>query len=194
MTGCRLVLASQSPRRAELLRQAGFRFEIHPTFVDEGLLTENDPVQHVASLAFLKARAIEEQYDQAVIIGADTVVVLDGSILGKPATVDEATAMLHRLSGRTHEVYTGFALLQKPGNRAVVEHERTIVHFAELQSDEIKAYVATGEAMDKAGGYGIQGRAALFIDRIEGCYFNVVGFPLHKFYITLRDFVIRQDR
>ncbi|MDZ7391309.1 MAG: Maf family protein [candidate division KSB1 bacterium] len=183
-----LILASASARRAQLLRLLGLDFAIVPSSVQEDNGTAQDPVQHVRELSLAKAQEVAARVVRGVVIGADTVVVLEGRILGKPADAEEARAMLAALSGRTHEVYTGFALVEKPGQRVLVDHEVTRVHFRTLSAEEIEAYVATGSPLDKAGAYGIQDLSAIFVDRIEGCFYNVVGFPLAKFYVACREF------
>lgn len=181
----RYYLASQSPRRRSLLQLIGLQFEVIPSHVDEESCTEQDPVRHVLQLSLAKAAEVARRIDSGLVVGADTIVVLDGEILGKPVDEREAVAMLQRLSGRTHEVYTGFAIVCKPEGLEVTGYEKTSVHFRELQAWEIESYVATGSPMDKAGAYGIQDQSALFADRIEGCFYNVVGFPLTKFYLAL---------
>ncbi|MDZ7339672.1 MAG: Maf family protein [candidate division KSB1 bacterium] len=183
-----LILASASARRAQLLRLLGLDFAIVPSSVQEDNGSAQDPVQHVRELSLAKAQEVAARVPRGVVIGADTVVVLEGRILGKPADAEEARAMLAALSGRTHEVYTGFALVEKPGQRVLVDHEVTRVHFRTLSAEEIEAYVATGSPLDKAGAYGIQDLSAIFVDRIEGCFYNVVGFPLAKFYVACREF------
>ncbi len=184
-----LVLASASPRRAALLSQIGLTFEIRPSDVAEPL--HNGTAAEVTQkLALLKAKAIARQHTEGLIIGADTLVALDGRLLGKPTDDAHATEMLTQLSGTCHEVVTGVALIvvdssgrrdfqpRTPAAREIVWTETTKVYFRELRSAEIAAYVASGEASDKAGAYGIQGRGAALVKRIEGCYFNVVGLPL----------------
>jgi septum formation protein len=184
-----LVLASESPRRAQLLSLIGLKFEIHPSRINEDLIEETDPVWHVLVLSLAKAQEVARRFENVLVIGADTIVVLDGHIMGKPATGDEAREMLHRLSGRTHQVYTGFALVEKPGKRTISDYEVTSVRFRTLHDWEIESYVETKNPMDKAGAYGIQDQSAVFADRIEGCFYNVVGFPLTKFYTTLLTFI-----
>jgi septum formation protein len=184
-----LVLASASPRRRELLAQAGFTFEVRPADVDETLRPGEDPIAYVVRLAREKAQAVykdlepqgtgaEEKApaDQLIVLGADTTVVVDGQILGKPSDKKDAARMLRLLSGRTHRVITGVAVVTTA--RTEVAAEVTAVKFLALSEDEIAAYIATGEPMDKAGAYAIQGRAAKWIPRIAGDYFNVVGLPL----------------
>ena len=180
----RLVLASASPRRAELLRAAGFTFETCAVEADESTRVGESAASYVRRLAAEKsARASSVVFgfspthpDDWVVLGADTAVVLDGEILGKPRDEDDAAAMLHRLSGRRHEVMTGVSV--RRGGTEVGRVETTAVYFAALGPDEIAWYVASGEGRDKAGAYAIQGRASRFIPRIEGSYSNAVGLPL----------------
>ena len=179
-----LVLASASPRRRELLTQAGYEFQIHPAHIPEDPLPDEDPIAYVVRLAREKAEAVYRELaardggtgDDLAVLGADTTVTLDNHILGKPENADDAARMLRMLSGRTHRVLTGVALVTADGTE--VAAEATAVRFLTLPDKEIAAYVATAEPMDKAGAYAIQGRAARWIPRIEGCYFNVVGLPL----------------
>jgi septum formation protein len=177
-----LILASASPRRRELLKQAGFTFEVRPAHVNEDPHPGEDPVAYVVRLAREKAQSVlgEISSDAAapphVVLGADTTVTLDGHILAKPEDAGDAARMLRRLAGRTHRVVTGVAVASAAGTE--VAAEITGVQFLTLTDKEIDAYIATGEPMDKAGAYGIQGYAAKWIPRIEGCYFNVVGLPL----------------
>lgn len=174
----RLVLASSSPRRRELLSQVGFTFEVLPAHVDEDTRPGEDPLPYVVRLARDKAQAVFAKLndDEAVVLGADTTVTLDGLILAKPNDAADATRMLRMLSGRTHRVITGVAVATAKGTE--VAAEVTGVRFTALSDADIAGYVATGEPMDKAGAYGIQGIAARWIPRVEGCYFNVVGLPL----------------
>lgn len=163
-------------------------FEVDASDVEENVPSDLAPERVVESLALLKARAVAERHPDALTMGADTIVVLDGTILGKPADEQDAADMLHRLSDATHTVYTGIALVHPPSERSVCAFEGTRVTFAPMDADEVAAYVASGSPMDKAGGYGIQDdRGALFVRRIEGDYYNVVGLPLHRFYRTMKD-------
>lgn len=168
-----IVLGSASPRRAEILRAAGIAFTVRHADVDERRLDGEDAASYVRRLARLKADAIEAP---GLILTADTTVRVDDHILEKPADREDAARMLRLLSGRAHEVLTGVCL--RHGNQLVVEHESTRVYFQTLSEQDISAYVASGEPMDKAGAYAIQGLASKFIYRIEGCYFNVVGLPI----------------
>jgi septum formation protein len=185
----RLILASSSPRRANLLRQLGLDFEIIPSSVEENVNGYRSPVRLVTSLAREKAAEVASQIANGVILGADTVVMLDGKQLGKPRDAAEATKMLTLLSGREHCVYTGFTLLHMPSRESITDYEVTRVKFRELSAEEVKAYVRSGSCFDKAGAYGIQDDfGAVFVERIDGCYYNVVGFPLTKFYLTWQKF------
>jgi septum formation protein len=174
----RLILASASPRRRELLTQAGYTFEVHPAHVNEDLRPDEDPIAYVVRLARDKAQTVFTDVNDldAIVLGADTTVTLDSHILAKPEDANDAARMLRMLSGRTHRVITGVALATAKGTE--VAAEVTGVQFLALSDEEIAAYIATGEPMDKAGAYGIQGLAAKWIPRVEGCYFNVVGLPL----------------
>jgi len=183
------ILASQSPRRCQLLSLIQLPFSVLPSQHDEDTLDEPDPIRHVLAQSLAKASQIAGQVEEAIIIGADTIVVLDGEILGKPRSADHAAEMLSRLSGRTHHVFTGFSLIEQPQGRSVSEYEVTAVHFRPLFDWEIRAYADSESPLDKAGSYGIQDQSAVFADRIEGCFYNVVGFPLTKFYLTLLAFI-----
>jgi septum formation protein len=174
-----LVLASQSPRRAELLRTAGFSFTVRARPVEEVRRPDEGPYEYVRRLAREKAEAAWKRAGE-IVLGADTVVVAGEQVLEKPRDLNDARSMLAALSGRTHTVITGICLRHAEG--AIVDAESTLVHFISLTDEEIDAYVATGEPMDKAGGYAIQGLASKFVDRVEGCYFNVMGLPLALVY------------
>jgi septum formation protein len=178
-----LVLASQSPRRSEILRQAGISFTVRTAEVDESTRAGETPADYVRRLAAAKAHAVEAAAGETVL-GADTTVVVDGEILGKPADAADARRMLARLSGRRHEVLTGICLRQ--GERSTSEYASTGVVFAAMSDREIDEYVASGEPMDKAGAYAIQGLASKFVERIEGDYFNVMGLPVALVYRRLR--------
>ncbi len=180
-----LLLASASPRRAELLAAAGFSFEVVPADVDERLLPGESPEAHVARLSVAKARAVATVDRDVVVVGADTVVVVDGDVLGKPADDAEAAAMLERLSGRVHDVLTGLTVRRGQIERTAVE--RTAVRFAALSAIDLAWYVASGEPRDKAGAYGVQGLASRFITRVEGSYSNVVGLPVATLCRLLAD-------
>ncbi|MBI3663512.1 MAG: septum formation inhibitor Maf [Acidobacteria bacterium] len=184
----RLILASASPRRAEVLRDANIAFESLPVSIDETRWHNEAPAHLVRRLAKAKAAAVADRVSgAAIVLGADTEVIVDGDVLGKPAAVLDAREMLRRLSGRTHEVITGLELIRLPDRTTRSEQEISRVTFAPLSDAEIDTYVASGEPFDKAGGYAIQGRAGRFVTRVEGCYFNVVGLPLSRLYRTLRE-------
>jgi septum formation protein len=178
-----LVLASQSPRRAEILRQAGIPFTVRVAPVDETPLPGEKPADYVQRLAETKALAVPAGPDE-VVLGADTTVVIDGEMLGKPVDAADARRMLGLLSGRRHEVLTGICL--KHGGLLTLDWTVTQVWFARMTDADIEEYAASGEPMDKAGGYAIQGLASKFIDKIDGCYFNVVGLPVALVYRHLR--------
>ena len=179
------ILASASPRRRELLERIGLHFTIEAADTDETLVPGLSPAEQVMRLSRNKACAIAARHpEDPVILSADTVVVLEDTILGKPADADDARRMLHALSGRTHRVLTGVTVMQ--GSHCQTRCEVTEVHFAALSDAEIDAYVATGEPLDKAGAYGIQGYAAVFAAGISGDYYNVMGLPLHTAAKMLR--------
>ena len=171
-----MILASRSPRRAELLAAAGISFEVLAADIDESVRPGEDPAAYVERLAIEKARAVLALRPTATVLGADTTVVIDDLILGKPVDVEEATAMLRRLRGRVHDVFTGVALVCATGVLSAVD--RTRVWFAPMTDEDIAWYVASGEPVDRAGAYAIQGLASRFIPRIEGSYTNVVGLPV----------------
>lgn len=198
----KIILASASPRRRELLTQIGLDFDVVVSETEEKI-TSTEPAKVVEELSAQKAEAVwgwmhlQTDADNAekiaatqdyIVIGADTVVACDGKILGKPGTVENAMAMLRMLQGREHEVYTGVTILSSKNGeqRKLTFHERTVVHFSPMSEEEIREYVATGDPMDKAGAYGIQGFCARYISGIEGDYNNVVGLPVGRVYQELR--------
>jgi nucleoside triphosphate pyrophosphatase len=187
----KLILASSSPRRAEILREAGIAFEIRATEIDETAFPGETALEMVARLAEAKARAAAAQIGagmrDCIVVGADTTVELGDEILGKPRDSAHAREILSRLSGRTHHVLTGVFLLRLPGNSSRAAVEKSAVTFAPLSEKEIDAYVASGEPLGKAGAYAIQGLAGRYIPKIEGCYFNIVGLPLARLYALLRE-------
>jgi nucleoside triphosphate pyrophosphatase len=186
----KLILASASPRRAEILVHAGISFELLPVNVDETPQPGESAAAMCRRLAEAKAGAavarIGSGIDPAIVVAADTTVEIEGEILGKPSSPESARRMLRLLSGRTHRVLTALALIRLPDGEARTEIEITEVHFAVLSEQQIADYVATGEPMDKAGAYAIQERAGAFIERVEGCYFNVVGLPLSRLVRMLK--------
>lgn len=177
-----LVLASTSPRRKELIQLLGLPVEIAVSSGDETVEKEWSPAETVEQLALRKASEVasirERKQDQEIVIGADTIVVYDQKILGKPQDQDEAYRMLSMLQGRAHDVYTGVACIDAATGQQVVRHRKTQVWMRSLSSDQMKRYILSGEPMDKAGAYGIQGMGAAIVDRIDGCYFTVVGLPI----------------
>ncbi len=185
-----IILASNSPRRRELLAQIGLAFTVAPSHVDESVLPGEAPVSYAERVAQDKARAAAKQAGKGIVIAADTIVVVGGAILGKPADAADARRMLTELSGREHEVVTGLAVMDAASEQCVTRISITKVWFRDLTEREIASYVATGEPLDKAGAYGIQGRGALLVERIEGCYSNVVGLPLSLLGEMLREFGI----
>jgi septum formation protein len=176
----KLILASASPRRRELLAQAGYDFDVQPSSLTESRRPEEDAIRFATRLAREKAEAVYARHQPAIVLGADTVVVCDGEVMGKPADPADAERMLLLLSGRTHQVVTGVAVVWGSSSPPAIEvaAELTQVTMRALSPEEVSRYVATGEPMDKAGAYAIQGYAARWIPRISGCYFNVVGLPL----------------
>lgn len=191
LNGKKVVLASLSPRRAQLLELIGLQFEVIDSKLDENKENYAIPEVQVLELAQKKALKVAENVEDGLIIGADTIVVLNNKIYGKPGNANEAKRMLSELSGNTHVVYTGFAIVEQPGGYMVSDYERTRVHFRELNEEEIEHYIQRESPLDKAGAYGIQDQSAIFVDKIDGCFYNVVGFPLTKFYRTLKSFEVR---
>ncbi len=188
----KIVLASQSPRRKKLLTQLGLIFEIIPSSIEE-VITSNRPVDIVKELSLQKANDISSRVTNSLVIGADTIVVKDREILGKPTDEADAINMLSNLSGEAHSVFTGVSFVITDSNKETVSQysffEETKVWFSTLSENEIRSYVATGSPMDKAGSYGIQDDwGSVFVERIEGDYYNVVGFPLNRFYRELKKF------
>ncbi|RJQ30551.1 MAG: septum formation inhibitor Maf [Peptococcaceae bacterium] len=183
-----LILASTSPRRKELLDMLGLSFRVLTSSVDETTPPDLPPSTVVELLAERKARAVAENLGSGLVIGADTIVVWQGQILGKPVDSSQAATMLRCLQGSMHEVFTGLAVVNALSGKTVVIHERTKVTFRRIEDKEILSYVATGEPMDKAGAYAVQGIGAIFIQRIEGCYTNVVGLPLARLAEILKQF------
>jgi septum formation protein len=197
----KLILASGSPRRAEILTAVGWEFEKQAADVDETEFLDEDPQDYVRRLAKAKAEVVAAKYENAFILGADTIVVIDGKIIGKPKDVEDASRMLNMLSGRWHEVLTGVAIVevQSPkskvqGQKSVVGIQRTQVKFAEMTDEEIKFLVEKGEPLDKAGAYAVQAQAALFIEEINGDYWNVVGLPINLLYEMINSFRQKEKR
>lgn len=182
-----IYLASSSPRRRELLEQIGLSHTVINMEVDESLPPGLTPIEQVVALSRRKADAAAHELAEGIIIAADTVVVLDGKVLGKPADETAAHAVLERLQGVVHEVFTGITVMELPGGRLLSDFERTEVQMREVSRGEIARYVATKEPFDKAGAYGVQGLAAVFVAGVRGCYSNVVGLPLFKLARMLKE-------
>ncbi|MET0752553.1 MAG: Maf family protein [Pyrinomonadaceae bacterium] len=193
----KLILASGSPRRAEILNFVGWEFEKRVADVDETEFSGEKPDAYVQRLAREKAEAVAAHYENALVLGADTIVVIENQIIGKPKDLDDARRMLRILSGKRHEVFTGVALVEKNSrfkiqdSRLVVGLQKTSVKFAELSDEEIEFLVEKGEPLDKAGAYAVQAQAALFIEKIEGDYWNVVGLPVNLVYRLAREITSR---
>jgi len=185
----RIVLASQSPRRIELLKKAISHFEVLSSNIDEIFDSYLTPQETVIQLSQRKAEQLTSQIDQGIIIGADSVVVIDNQILGKPKDYRESFDMLRLLSGKLHNVYTGISVIKMPARIVVSDFEVTEVKFRDLESWEIEKYIETNRPFDKAGSYGIQDDASVFVESIQGCYYNVVGLPLTKLFLILKRFL-----
>jgi septum formation protein len=190
MAGPIIILASSSPRRKDLLRQIGVEFSIDSADVDERVLPNEAPEEYAVRVALDKARLAASRAVAGIVIAADTIVVVGDEILGKPADAGDAERMLKMLSGKAHRVITGLAVMDAATGRTLTQTSITHVWFRRLMQQEIVSYIATGEPLDKAGAYGIQERGALLVDKIEGCYYNVVGLPLSLLGKLLRDFGI----
>ncbi len=190
----RLILASNSPRRKELLRSAGFEFEVRASCTEEFPSPGESPEAYVSRLAEEKARTVARTAEpNSLVLGADTEVVIDGQILGKPSGLDDAARMLRLLAGCTHRVITGVCLVQAPDRRLDLKCATTFVTFAPMSEQEIQSYARSGEPLDKAGAYGIQGLASRFVTRIDGSYSNVVGLPVSMVYEMLKPFIAAQE-
>jgi len=189
MSECRVILASGSPRRHELLNLVGIPHEVRPANIDETMRPRETPVRHAERLAREKAGAVATRDANLITIAADTIVVINRKVLGKPASVEQAAAMLRQLSGREHKVVTAVAVSRGRKLRSAVEEVR--VRFRSLSDDDIRAYIATGEPMDKAGAYGIQGYGATIVESVDGDYFSVMGLSLVRLVGLLRDVGVR---
>ena len=187
----KFILASQSPRRAQLLRQLGIEFDTIPSNVDESLIPRVKPVAYVKKLASMKAKAVAKKVKEGIIISADTMVVLDGKLIGKPKDMSDASATIRSLSGKVHLVVSGVCIMDKSTGKTKTTATTTRVKFRELSDDLIKWYLGTGEPLGKAGSYGIQGKGAILIEWIKGDYSNVVGLPLVTFAKMLEDMGIK---
>jgi len=178
MNNAGLILASKSPRRRYLLEQVGLEFSVIPSGIDEDPISGSSPEAYAKKMAVYKSKAVSEAHPDSWVIGADTIVLIDHTILGKPGSSDEARKMLKSLSGKTHQVITGYCICCEVRNRIISESIKTDVLFKDLTDDEIEWYIHTGEPFDKAGSYAIQGLGTLLVKRINGSYTNVVGLPV----------------
>jgi septum formation protein len=185
-----IILASASPRRTELLRQIGLEFEVDPSPAPEPSFSGGDPHEFAVAVSLAKAKAVADRHPNAVIIAADTFGIVDGRFLGKPHTEEEARRMLADISGRPHDVITGLTVMDTASGKTLSRWVTTRVYVRQLDEAEIAAYAASGEPLDKAGAYAIQGRGAALVERIEGDYANVVGLPLAAVSLVLKEFGI----
>lgn len=183
-----IILASASPRRKKLLEGIEIDFKVVPSEIDESKIKLDTPIQLVRRLSYLKAQDVASKED-GIIIAADTVVSLEGNILEKPKDSNEAYQMLNKLSGKTHQVITGIAIINQ--DNSLIDHQATEVTFKHLTQEEIREYITTGEPLDKAGAYGIQGKGALFVKEIKGCFYNVVGLSLFKLAKMLKELGVK---
>lgn len=184
----KIILASQSPRRKALLSQIGLNFEIDPSNYEEDMSLKMNPNKLAEFLSLGKAEDVAKKHKHSIIISADTIVAIDDEVFGKPKTNERARYMLNKLSGRAHSVITGFTIIDTDTNRKISKSVETKVYFKSIQKKEMDAYIATGEPLDKGGGYAIQGIAALFVEKIEGDYFNIVGLPILSLVEELKKF------
>lgn len=175
-----IILASASPRRKEILENTKLKFRIIKSEVEEVIVEGESPQQVVMRLSFEKCMDVASKHESSLVIGADTIVVLDGMILGKPKDEDEAYEMLRKLSNNVHQVITGISLINLEGNKKIIDYVVSNVKFKDLSEEDIKDYIQTNESLDKAGAYGIQGYGALLVDEIQGDYFNIVGLPISR--------------
>ncbi len=181
-----IYLASKSPRRRKLLTQMKLKFKAFHVETDEKIVKKDSPAENVRRLAAQKLETAKKSVKKGIIITADTIVVLDGEVIGKPKNEKDAAKILKKLSGRTHQVFTGVSIYNSEKNKTITTYERTSVTFRQLSQKEIDDYISTGSPMDKAGAYGIQDDfGAVFVSKINGCYYNVVGLPVSKLYSTL---------
>lgn len=183
-----IILASASPRRKELLRQIGLKFQVEPSDYEENIGSQSDPHELARSLSLGKASLVAQKHRNALVIAADTFIVFEGKILGKPHTAADATEMLKTINGKPHSVITGFTIIDSNSKRTVSKSVETKVYLKKLNSSEIDTYVKSKEPLDKAGAYAIQGLGSVIVERIEGDYFNVVGLPLSALADGLKEF------
>jgi len=184
-----VILASESPRRYELLKMIGLNFKVRPSHIEEKNHRNLKPVEYALQNAQDKGKFVAAQYPESIVISADTIVVLNNKIIEKPKNETDAFDILRSLNGKTHEVITAFSIYLEKENKSLSDFEITKVKFRRLQQVEIEAYIETGEPFDKAGGYGAQGIGSLIIEKVNGCFYNVVGFPLGRFFQRLSTFL-----
>lgn len=187
----KIILASQSPRRKQLLEQIGLKFEVDPSNYEEDMTLKMDPARLAEQLSLGKAKDVAKRHKNSIIISADTIVAVDNEVFGKPKTPEKAKYMLQKLSGRAHSVITGFTIIDTETNKQISKSVETKVYFKKLSEEEMDAYIATGEPLDKGGGYAIQGLASLFVEKIEGDYFNIVGLPILALTEELKNFGVK---
>jgi len=185
-----IILASASPRRKELLEKIGLRFEVEPSNYEEDMHSGLEPHEFAQKISLEKAKAVASKHENAIVIAADTFIVFGGQILGKPHTEKEARKMLEAISGESHSVITGFSIIDTGKNKTLSKSVETKIYIRKLTSAEIDAYVKSKEPLDKAGAYAIQGLGAVFVEKIEGDYFNVIGLPLSALTEALKEFGI----
>lgn len=185
----RIILASTSPRRKELMEKIGIPFEIKPSSYQEDMSIDKNPRELVKKLSYNKAKAIVNDHSDSIIIGADTIVVINDKIMGKPKSEQDAANMLKNLSNKPHSVFTGFTIINTKNKQTITKAVETKIYFKELSDKQIKEYIATKEPMDKAGAYAIQGRASKFIEKIEGSYYNVMGLPIDELKKDLENII-----
>lgn len=183
-----IILASASPRRKELLKRIGLKFKVDPSNYEENISSELEPHELAKSLSLEKAKLVAKKHMNALVIAADTFIVFEGKIVGKPRTETEAKEMLETISGRQHSVITGFTIIDTENNKALSKAVETKVYIRKLSSNEIDAYVESKEPLDKAGAYAIQGLGSVIVEKIEGDYFNVIGLPLGALTESLKEF------
>jgi len=187
----KIILASQSPRRRDLLKQIGLEFEIDPSNYEEDMTLDMEPRKLAEYLSLGKTKDVAQRHKDSIIISADTIIAVDNEVFGKPKTPEKAKYMLQKLSGRAHSVITGFTIINTEINKQISKSVETKVYFKNISEEEMDAYIATGEPLDKGGGYAIQGMAALFVEKIEGDYFNIVGLPIIALTDELKNFGIK---
>ncbi len=186
----KIILASQSPRRKDLLKQIGLEFEIDPSSYEEDMTLKMEPKKLAEFLSLGKAKDVAQRYKDSIIISADTIVAVDGEVFGKPKTPERAKYMLQKLSSRDHSVITGFTIIDTKTNKQISKSIETKVYFRDISDEEIDAYIATGEPLEFAGAYAIQHLGGLFVEKIEGDYFNILGLPILPITIELKKFSI----